>query len=483
MPTNILIVDDNTEWLNTMRMLFDGPEFSLAFAEDGAQALARVALQVPDVILLDVMLPEIDGFDVCRQLRQVSTLTSVPILLVTALGDRQSRLQGIRAGADDFITKPVDTIELRERVLTYARLNRYRQIIAERHKLDWVLENTVDGFLALDERQRIVYANLPGRMYLNLPDDLQMLGDQTFLDRARSIFTLEPEHVWAAVPLTHDEQPRYLITPRQRNTEPMWLEVDVLHIGDDPRTRYMLRLHDVTERMTDRRDRWAFQRAVAHKLRTPLTSMITSMQLLVNHADDLEGEEVRRLASGSLEGMQRLKAVIDDVLSFTNSARIPSGDRQFDLAEVETLLDEPRRELNLPSLKVSLQTERDRLVVPLSRHHMQLIFWELLDNAHKFHPQNAPNVVVHVAQMREDEVRISVLNDGTSLAPEVTEQIWTPYFQGERSFTGEVEGMGLGLSMVAVLVWSVSGTYRAFNSQGKSGVVVEINLPLLPDDH
>jgi putative two-component system response regulator len=79
---------------------------------------------IPDLILLDVMMPGMDGFEVCRRLRADSVLGEVPILMITALDDRSSRLQGIQAGADDFITKPIDSVELLARVQGITRLNR-----------------------------------------------------------------------------------------------------------------------------------------------------------------------------------------------------------------------------------------------------------------------------------------------------------------------------------------------------------------------
>ncbi len=109
-------------------------DLALHFATNGAEALAEAMVAVPDVVLLDIVMPDMNGFEVCRRLRSDPVLAEVPIIMVTALDDRTSRLQGIEAGADDFVTKPFDAMELRARIRSITRLNRYRRLVNERTK-------------------------------------------------------------------------------------------------------------------------------------------------------------------------------------------------------------------------------------------------------------------------------------------------------------------------------------------------------------
>ena len=90
--------------------------------------------------------------------------------MVTALDDRMSRLQGIESGADDFVSKPFDSTELRARVRTVTRLNRYRRLVQERERFEWVVENADDGYLLL-RGDAITYANPHARTLLGLEDD------------------------------------------------------------------------------------------------------------------------------------------------------------------------------------------------------------------------------------------------------------------------------------------------------------------------
>ncbi|MBW7882831.1 MAG: response regulator [Caldilineaceae bacterium] len=135
----ILVVDDAPAGRETMEALLYSPSYELHFASNGPEALSLASKKRPDLILLDVMMPGMDGFEVCRRLRLDPDLAEIPVILVTALDDRNSRLQGIDAGADDFITKPFDSAELRARVRTITRLNRYRRLVEERTRFEWVV--------------------------------------------------------------------------------------------------------------------------------------------------------------------------------------------------------------------------------------------------------------------------------------------------------------------------------------------------------
>jgi len=137
MPTtsNILIVDDDSRGRETLEALLTGLGHNLHFSENGLDALKQAKILQPDLILLDVNMPGIDGFEVCRRLRADPILAAVPVVMTTALDEKKDRIQGIEAGADDFITKPIDRMEIRARVNTIVRLNRYRKLIQQQEDL------------------------------------------------------------------------------------------------------------------------------------------------------------------------------------------------------------------------------------------------------------------------------------------------------------------------------------------------------------
>ncbi|OQW90695.1 MAG: diguanylate cyclase, partial [Beggiatoa sp. IS2] len=136
--STILIVDDEIISRYTVEVLLASEGYLLEFAENGEEALAKAITLVPDLMLLDVMMPGMDGFQVCKELRANPRLAELPVVMVTALDDRDSRLRGIEAGADDFMTKPFDRAELRARVRTITRLNRYRRLVETEEQLAYL---------------------------------------------------------------------------------------------------------------------------------------------------------------------------------------------------------------------------------------------------------------------------------------------------------------------------------------------------------
>jgi signal transduction histidine kinase len=153
MNSKILIVDDDPLGLTTLESILDGQGYDITSAEDGLTALKKAGELMPDLILLDVMMPIMDGFEVCRRIRATPKLAEVPIIILTALDDRSSRLLGIESGADDFLSKPVDRQELRLRVHTIIRLNRYRTLLTQREDLRQMAGRVVTA--QEEERKRL----------------------------------------------------------------------------------------------------------------------------------------------------------------------------------------------------------------------------------------------------------------------------------------------------------------------------------------
>ncbi|MFO0891253.1 MAG: response regulator [Isosphaeraceae bacterium] len=127
----LLLVDDDALGLRALASMFQDGQYHIETASSGREALDLIQKLKPDLVLLDVMMPVMDGFEVCRRIRDMEGVAEIPILLVTALDDRQSRLEGLGAGADDFISKPFDRAEVRARVRTITRLNRFGRLQEE----------------------------------------------------------------------------------------------------------------------------------------------------------------------------------------------------------------------------------------------------------------------------------------------------------------------------------------------------------------
>jgi two-component system alkaline phosphatase synthesis response regulator PhoP len=119
----ILVVEDDNDLVELLSFNLKSCGFSVGTAADGAEALKKVRSLAPDLILLDIMLPELDGFAVCEILRRDPATARIPVIMLTAMSSEFARLNGLEAGADDYVTKPFSTKKLVERVKELLHLN------------------------------------------------------------------------------------------------------------------------------------------------------------------------------------------------------------------------------------------------------------------------------------------------------------------------------------------------------------------------
>jgi len=127
MPDTILIVDDTPANLLPLADCITTAGYALMVAEDGEEALAQTRHAVPDLIMLDVMMPGLDGFETCRRMKQMPSTRDVPVIFMTALADTAEKVQGFHAGAVDYLTKPIQHEEALARISTHLTLRRLRR--------------------------------------------------------------------------------------------------------------------------------------------------------------------------------------------------------------------------------------------------------------------------------------------------------------------------------------------------------------------
>ncbi|MDE2180878.1 MAG: response regulator [candidate division NC10 bacterium] len=144
-PSRLLVVDDNARNVELLTALMQAEGYEVVAAADGQEALAQAATSPPDLILLDVMMPKLDGYAVCRRLKEEKSTRLTPIILLTALGAEDARIRGIEAGADDFITKPFSRTTLRARVRSLLQLKAFTDDLEYAETMLLALGRTVEA--------------------------------------------------------------------------------------------------------------------------------------------------------------------------------------------------------------------------------------------------------------------------------------------------------------------------------------------------
>ncbi|MDX2096585.1 MAG: two-component system response regulator [Leptolyngbyaceae cyanobacterium bins.59] len=166
----ILVVDDHPASRMTAVALLTVEGYDVLEADSGPAALHGVTEGKPDLILLDVMMPGMDGFEVCRRLKEDEQTRLTPVIFITALNDRRARLKGIEAGGDDFLTKPFDQLELSARVKSLVRQKRLNEDLDHAEKVLFSIARTIESRdpNTGDHCERLVRRGKAFGEYLNL---------------------------------------------------------------------------------------------------------------------------------------------------------------------------------------------------------------------------------------------------------------------------------------------------------------------------
>jgi putative two-component system response regulator len=183
----ILVADDNAQNVELLTAMMQAEGYEVMAAADGLEALAQVSASPPDLILLDIMMPKLDGYSVCRHLKKEAQTCLIPIILVTALGAEEARIQGIEAGADDFVTKPFSRAELKARVRSLLKLKAFTDELEYAEAMLLTLGRTVearDPYTQGHCERLAAYSVALGRQFGLPPEEL------TALDRGGTLHDL-----------------------------------------------------------------------------------------------------------------------------------------------------------------------------------------------------------------------------------------------------------------------------------------------------
>ena len=487
-PSTILIVDDTEAGRDVLVSVLESPDYRLLQAASGPEALEIAAAQLPDLILLDVMMPDMDGFEVCQRLRASPVLREVPVIFMTALDDRASRLRGIEVGADDFVSKPFDRLELRTRVRTITRLNRFRNLMAERSRFEQVVEFAPDGIVVVDGERCVRLANSAFRQMLHAPAEPPLVG-QHFLPLLPRDRTEEVAAGFAAV-LAEPGKVLHLETEfLQANGTRFPVELAARHFPWENQPGVQINVRDVTEKKQIEAQFLRSQRlqslgtlagGIAHDLNNVLTPISLSVDML---RKALAGSNYVMLADSLETSARRGADIVRQILTF---ARGVEGERaslqpKHLIHELENFVTNtfPR------SIQFHRRYAQDLWSVKGDSTQLFQVLMNLCVNARDAMPNGgqlklqAQNVVLdaagaarHPAARPGRYVILTVSDTGTGMTPEVLEKIFEPFYT-----TKELgKGTGLGLSTTLGIVRSHEGFLTVESTPGQ-GSQFHVHLP------
>jgi PAS domain S-box-containing protein len=391
----ILIVDDQESVRQVLAGLLAGKGYRLGTARNGEEALAKAAELTPDLILLDVMMPEMDGFEVCRRLRADPYLAETPILLLTALDDRDSRLEGIEAGADDFITKPYNHIELEARVRTITRLSRQRrlralELQAQHDRTQAILEAVGEAVVVANAQGLIQYLN-PAAVELTGFTPEEALGQSWRLWQSETVEASLYDEILNIVYAGQTWRGEVTNMRKDGTVYDVALTVAPLYVPDQDGqfAGFVSVQRDITPLKKAEQAKNEFVSNVSHELRTPLSVLTLVSDNLDTFYDRLSDERRRKMIRDIQKHTQVLNDLIVDILEISriDSARVSLGREMVNLvqlaqAEVEEIL--PLAQQKSQTLQI---TGTDCLEVLANKAQLGHVIRNLLANAIKYTPE------------------------------------------------------------------------------------------------
>jgi PAS domain S-box-containing protein len=495
-PVDLLLVDDRTEDLLTLTHVLAGPEYRLSTASSGAEALKRLMGQDFGVILLDVFMPTMDGFELAELIKQRERSQHTPIIFLTAAGSDMPQIyRGYSVGAVDYLTKPVDPDVVRAKVAVFADL--FRQ--------DRRLKRHAEAMREGERRQREVMItelrHAAERRYMNLAEFVPLSvwtaepqGQLTYTNRYWTQYTgisLAEARGMGWVSAMHEaDRDGYVQAWRDavEKGESFQQECRIHRIGDQVYRWHLSRAvperadsgeilswlgthTDIEESKQAVFARDEFISIASHELRTPLTALKLRLQSVL-HSRDLSEKAERRVDS-AVRQTERLERLIDNLLDVS---RITTGHLElepedFDLAEMAQDVAERFRE-QAAGGGVPLSIEAPKPVLGhWDRMRLEQVVTNLLSNALKF--GDAKPILVSVTEDTKAAV-LTVADQGIGIAPHDLSRIFHQFERvtGRRSFGG----LGMGLYIARQIAQAHGGRIEVDSVQGR-GSKFRIVLP------
>lgn len=535
-PVTILHIDDNEANRYVSARMLRSVGYEVIEAATGTDGLELATAQRPDLIILDVKLPDINGFEVCQRLKANSATAFIPVLHLSAsFVDSKDKAQGLESGADAYLAQPVEPLELIATIRALLRMRRAEASVRFLAEASNVLATSLDYKTTLASLAHLVVPTLSEFCFFDLvtaDEKIQRLvwqhadpTKQEWFDQVqgyippqsskndpvanvlltgKASLVSEVTDAWMQSTAISAEHLQFMRDLRFCSliTVPLIIQnrrLGVLTCGlgvassrqythadlmliEDLCARASLALENArlyreaqeTNRMKDE-----FLATLSHELRSPLNAMLGWAKLLNSRKFD-EATTIR--AIDAIERNARAQAqLVEDLLDVS---RIIQGKFRLDVRPIElTTVIEAAIETVRPAAdakEIRLQTVLDPDAGPVAgdSNRLQQVIWNLVSNAIKFTPKRGR---VHIRLERiNSHVEIAIADTGQGINPNFVPYVFDRFRQADSSSTRSYSGLGLGLAIVRHLVELHGGTVRADSPGEGQGATFTVKLPLIP---
>ena len=516
----ILIVDDTPDNLLVLFSYLEEKGYKVLLAEDGESALQIAQSKAPDLILLDVLMPDIDGFETCRRLKAKSSTKDIPVIFLTALSETVNKVQGFKLGGVDYITKPSEQEEVLVRIQTHLNLQRMRSTLAKQNqelkqRLDFealvrritdklrdslnesqILQTATEELAEIlelgscqieiyDSQQitaTIVYEysiTLPqsqgtSRNIKDFPELYQQLLEKTPVQLVEKIPQFSPQDIQVtrlACPIFDDSGIIGNLWGLKTPTEVFTiLEIELMQqvasqcaIAIRQARLYEASNQQVTElaRLNQLKD--DFLKTITHELKAPLSSIHLAAQtmeaLFTTQKNPYESPTFKRVIKIFHDSYQRQKELIDDLLTLCY-IDAKSKSAQMELIDLHLWIPD------LIQLYLTrAQEQQQQLILDLAEEELQIaadpmmlerIVRELLHNACKYTPSGEKITIQ--TETNQSKISLCVINTGVEIPVEQQELIFNQFYRIPNNDPWKHGGTGLGLALVKKLAQMLQAT-------------------------
>lgn len=478
----ILLVDDNPQNLKVLYETLDGRGYKLLVADHGEKALNIAQKSHPDLILLDIMMPEMDGYEVCERLKANPATREISVIFLSALEDTDSKVRAFDAGGVDYIAKPFQIREVIARVETHLTIQRLKKELQERNRAlqidkERILNAMGEGIYGLDAQGHILFAN-PAAQRISGYTEQDLVG-QDFV--SLHFASAEPElreslqdavasGQWLRLPQVLMSQPGEAqvpvdlsVSPTQGDEGDEGAVVVFRDIRED--LERQAELEQARRKLEEQKSQLAqFSRlstmgemaaGIAHELNQPLTAVSNYAQVagrLVN-AESLDRETMAETLQKIERQAHRASEVLRRIRSFIR--KHASGKEQVSVA---TLLQETQLLAELdaayPTDMVKLKVAPDLPPVCVDPVAIQQVALNLIRNgleAQADLPMDEQFLCLEADLANDQFVEVRVIDRGPGLSQEVAQHLFSPFV------TTKAHGMGIGLSLCYSIMQSQGG--------------------------